>query len=108
MARVSLPSPPGTIVLYSKPDCHLCDETRLLLGAIIAERIAAGRPAPAIEERNILDNERWHGENAFEVPVLALGSRRLPLATSASRIRAFLASEFDGAFQADTRSQGVR
>ena len=95
---MSFPSP--TIVLYTKPGCHLCDETRQLLQALLAERTAAGRFAPFIEERNILDNEAWEQANAFDIPVLELGGRRLPLATSPGRIRALLASELDGAAEA--------
>jgi len=93
--------PPSTIVFYTKPGCHLCDESRLLLSQILAERGAIGRRAPGIEERNILENETWERENAFEIPVIEIGGRRLPLATSAGRIRALLAAELDGAVEAN-------
>jgi glutaredoxin-like protein DUF836 len=92
---MSLPSP--TIVLYTKPGCHLCDESRQLLDALLAERAAAGMTAPPIEERNILSNEAWERDYAFEIPVVELGGRTLTLATSASRLRHLLAEVLDNA-----------
>ena len=93
--------PPPTIVFYTKPGCHLCDESRLLLSQILAERAAAGRFAPTVEERNILDNETWERENAFEIPVIEAGAGRLALATSAGRIRALLEAELDNAVESN-------
>ena len=95
-------SPPPSIVFYTKPGCHLCDESRLLLSQILAERAAADGFTPIVEERNILDNEAWERENAFEIPVIELGGLRLALATSAGRIRTLLAAELDNAVQATT------
>jgi glutaredoxin len=78
------------IVLFTKPGCHLCAETRGTLDALLAERRLAGREAPAVDERDISldpDLERaWFAE----VPVVAIGERTLPLATSPSRLRRFL------------------
>jgi hypothetical protein len=89
-------SPSPAIVLYTKPGCGLCDEARAILEGLIAERAAAGRPIAPIEERNILTNEAW--ERAFfeEIPVVEIGPRRLPLATSAARLRLLLAETLDG------------
>jgi hypothetical protein len=94
-------SPPPTLVFYTKPGCHLCDESRLLLGSILADRAATGRVTPIVEERNILENETWERDNAFEIPVIELAGRRLALATSAGRIRSLLAAELDNAVEAD-------
>ena len=87
-------------MFYTKPGCHLCDESRLLLGSILAERAATGRVTPTVEERNILENEAWERNNAFDIPVIEVAGRRLALATSAGRIRSLLAAELDNAAEA--------
>jgi glutaredoxin len=78
------------IVLYTKPGCHLCAETRLTLDALLVERRLAGLEAPAVEERDISLEPAWERAYFGEVPVVAVGDRELPLATSPSRLRRFL------------------
>ena len=78
------------IVLYTKPGCHLCADTRLILDALLVERRLAGREAPSVEERDITGNADWERAYFAEVPVVAVGDLELPLATSPSRLRRFL------------------
>jgi glutaredoxin len=88
------PSP--VVVLYSKPGCDLCHEARELLAAIIADRARAGLAAPPIEERDITTDPAWQAAFFLEIPVVEIGDRRLPLATSAPKLRRFLAEALDG------------
>ncbi|MFL5779075.1 MAG: glutaredoxin family protein [Chloroflexota bacterium] len=83
------------LVLYARPGCHLCDETRVLLDALIAERRAAGLPLPALVERDIDGDPALREAFGATVPVVELGDRRLELVTSAARLRRLLTDVLD-------------
>lgn len=83
------------IVLYRRPGCHLCEDARALLDALLAERAAHGRSAPAVTERDIETDPAWHRRYLETIPVIAVGDRELPLATSAAAIRRLLADALD-------------
>lgn len=84
------------LLLYRRAGCHLCDEARAVLDALLGERIAAGRPVAAIEEVDIEADPNLEARYAFVIPVLELGAQRLELATSAGAIRRFLDRALDG------------
>ena len=87
------PSP--IVVLYSKPGCGLCDETRHLLAALLAERAGRGLAAPPLEDRDITTEPAWEAAFFLEIPVVEIGERRLPLATSAAGLRRLLSEALD-------------
>ena len=89
---MTAPSP--TIVLYSQDGCEPCAETRELLISLLAERDRDGREHPDIEIRDVAADPAWERFRA-EVPVVEIGGRMLPLATSARRLRRFLAEALD-------------
>lgn len=89
-------SAPTEIVLYSRPGCHLCDETHEILDELLAKRAAIGLPAPALVERNIEDDEDWHRRYMFVIPVVAIGGRELELATKPTKLGRFLSEALDG------------
>ena len=91
---MSGPSP--VVVLYSKPGCGLCDETRALLQALLADRASHGLGAPPIEERDITTDPAWEAAFFLEIPVVEIGDRRLPLATSVIKLRRLLGEALDG------------
>ena len=91
---MSGPSP--VVVLYSKPGCGLCDEARSLLEALLADRARQGLAAPPMEERDITTDPAWEAAFFLEIPVVEIGDRRLPLATSAARLRRLLGEALDG------------
>lgn len=80
------------LVLYARDGCHLCDEARALLEAILAERHAAGLYAPPLMERDIATNPEWERANFAVIPVVELGDHRLELATSRAKLRRLLDS----------------
>jgi hypothetical protein len=84
------------LVLYGRPGCHLCDDAHELLVALLAQRVAEGRPAPALIERSIDDDESLHDRYAFTIPVVTAGGRELELATTTAKLRRFLAETLDG------------
>ncbi len=62
---------PTTLVLYSRPDCHLCDVAKPLV-LEVAQRL--GVP---VAERNVEDDPRWEMAYGTQVPVAFLAGRKL-------------------------------
>jgi glutaredoxin len=72
-ARVEgVPAP--RISLLTKPGCHLCDDARSALDAVLAEPEFAEAEL-AYDETNILDDEALRAEYAEEIPVVLLDDR---------------------------------
>ena len=88
---MSRPDPaPATVVLYGAPGCHLCEAARATVDAHLAARVAQGLQAPPVSERDIHADDRLLRAFVESIPVIEVGSARLELATSPTRIRAFL------------------
>jgi glutaredoxin len=88
-------TPLPDLILYSRPDCSLCDETRELLRALLSERAAAGMPTPALRDVDIDSDPDLEREFLVRIPVVELGDRRLEIVTSAARLRRLLADVLD-------------
>jgi len=88
-------TPLPDLVLYGRPGCGLCDETRAILTALIDERQRAGLSIPALEERDIESDPVWQRAFFASIPVVELGDRRLELATSAAKLRRLMADVLD-------------
>ncbi len=76
----------STVVLYGRPACHLCDEARRILSALVAE-------APELDliERNIEDDEALHRRFLERIPVIELdGVIVEELVPDAERLRSTL------------------
>jgi Glutaredoxin-like domain (DUF836) len=87
--------PLPVLVLYGRPGCHLCDEARATLAALLADRVARGLPVPTVEERDIDGDEDLQRRYAFTIPVVALAGREVELATSPARLRRLIADALD-------------
>jgi Glutaredoxin-like domain (DUF836) len=87
---------PSQIVLYSRPGCHLCEDARAILDALLARREWAGLPTPPLVERNIDEDAELHRRYMLLIPVVAVGGRELELATSPTKLGRFLADTLDG------------
>ncbi len=59
------------VVLYGKPDCHLCDDARALL-----ERVRAELPFTLVE-RDIAADDALHRAYLERIPVIALDGEEL-------------------------------
>ena len=91
MAATPLPD----LFLYTRAGCHLCDEARELVQALLDERAAAGRPVPTLVERDIETDPAWERAFFASIPVVELGDRRLELATSVAKLRRLLTETLD-------------
>jgi len=93
MPTVTPPLP--DLILYSRPGCHLCEETRTAIELLLADRRARGMAVPAFVERNIEVDPELHRQLFERIPVVELGPGRLELATSVARLRRLLSDVLD-------------
>ena len=93
-------APLPDVVLYARAGCHLCDDAREILRALLAERAAQGRPEPRLLERDIDDDPELQKAFFTMIPVIEVADRRLELATSPARIRRLLDEAFEAADEA--------
>jgi hypothetical protein len=94
MPTVSDPLP--DLVLYARPGCGLCDETRLMLQGLLEDRAERGARLAHFRERDIATDPEIERDLFDRIPVVELRGRRLELATSAPRLRRFLDDGLDG------------
>ncbi len=74
------------VVLYGRPECHLCDEARDVLNGLVAE----ARDVVMVE-RNIEDDEDLHRRFLERIPVIELEGRIISeLVPDARRLRSTL------------------
>lgn len=63
------------LTLISKPGCHLCDDAREVVAAVVRELNAAAseaHPAIVVEEKSILDDAALHERFVEEIPVVLI------------------------------------
>ena len=92
MADAPLPD----LVLYSRAGCHLCDEARELLHALLDERARQGLTSPAMKDIDIESDPDLERRFFTRIPVVELGDRRVELVTSAAKLRRLLSDVLDG------------
>jgi hypothetical protein len=62
------------LTLIAKPGCHLCDDARAVIRAVVDE-LPEGSPAVEIEELSILDDPALHEKYVEEIPVVLVDGR---------------------------------
>ncbi len=62
--------PRSRVLLYGKPDCHLCDEAREVVARVCAEL------GVAWEERSILDDPELQRRYGEQIPVTVVDGRQ--------------------------------
>jgi Glutaredoxin-like domain (DUF836) len=61
------------LTLIGKPGCHLCDDARVVVQAVVDEVEATdAAPRISLEERSILDDAELADRYAEEIPVLLI------------------------------------
>jgi len=79
-----------TLDFYSRDGCHLCDEARADLQAVLEERVLRGDPIARIREVNLSDQPELESRYGALIPVLALNGQELTLAMGRRAIDTFL------------------
>ena len=92
MADAPLPD----LILYSRAGCHLCDEVRDLLHALLDERARDGLWTPTLHEIDIESDPDLERRYFTAIPVVELSGRQVELATSAAKLRRLLSDVLDG------------
>jgi hypothetical protein len=88
-------APLPDLVLYGRTGCHLCEDARVTLDLLLAERAARGLAVPLLVEHDIETDDELHRRYALTIPVVALGGRELELATSPAKLRRLLEDVLD-------------
>ena len=74
-----------TVILYSKPDCHLCDEASRILSDLAREIPFEWRRV------NIESDPALFKRFRYEIPVIQVGDATLSWPTTPERVRRALA-----------------
>ena len=61
----------GTVTVYAKPDCHLCEQAMTVLRAL------QGEFAFVLQERDITADDALHSAYLERIPVVALDGEEL-------------------------------
>jgi hypothetical protein len=88
-------TPLPDLILYGRPDCGLCDETRSFVADLLAARRQAGLATPSLVERDIATDPAWERAFFASIPVIELGDRRMELATSPAKVQRLLTDALD-------------
>ena len=89
-------TPLPDLILYTRPGCGLCDETRSMIQSLLEDRAARGARTAHLRERDIGSDAAIERELFDRIPVVELRGRRLELAISAAKLRRFLDDGLDG------------
>lgn len=63
------------LTLVGKPGCHLCDDARAVVAAVVNELNAAASVPPGaivVQEKSILDDAALHARFVEEIPVVMI------------------------------------
>jgi len=83
-------APLPDLVLYTRAGCGLCDEARVTLALLLAERAANGEPVPALVQHDISRDPELERALFDRIPVVEIGDRRVELTSSPAKLRRLL------------------
>ena len=83
-------APLPDLVLYARPGCSLCEEARVAIGLVVADRMARGLATPTVVERNIDDDPELHRRLFERIPVVEIGNQRVELIVTVGKVRRLL------------------
>ncbi len=79
-----------TLHFYTRDGCHLCDEARHALQAVMEERARRGQPNPRVRYVDVAAQPELEERYGTRIPVIAVGGDELALVTSTRSIAVFL------------------
>jgi Glutaredoxin-like domain (DUF836) len=88
-------APLPDLLLYTRPGCHLCDEAREAIEAVLADRRDRGLLVPSLVERDIERDPELHRTYLERIPVVDLGGHRIELIVTVGKLRRLFAETLD-------------
>jgi len=79
-----------TLTFYARDGCHLCDEARADLQAVLEERVKRGEPIARVRVVNVDTQPALRERYNDLIPVMKLHGSELPLAMGRRTINRFL------------------
>jgi Glutaredoxin-like domain (DUF836) len=95
MPTVAAPLP--DLILYTRPGCHLCDEAREAINAVLADRRTRDLPVPTVVEIDIESDPELHRRFLERIPVVELDGNRIELIVTVGKLRRVFADVLDAA-----------
>ena len=89
-------APLPDLILYTRPGCHLCDEAREAIEAVLADRRTRDLPVPSVIEIDIESDPELHRRFLERIPVVELESARVELIVTVGKLRRVFAEVLDG------------
>ena len=83
-------APLPDLILYTRPECSLCDEAREAIELVLGDRRERGLAVPAVVERNIEGDPELQRTLVERIPVVELGGQRVELVVSIGKLRRLL------------------
>jgi hypothetical protein len=93
MPTVAAPLP--DLILYTRPGCHLCDEAREAIEAVLADRRTRDLPVPSVVEIDIESDPELHRRFLERIPVVELEGARVELIVTVGKLRRVFAEVLD-------------
>jgi hypothetical protein len=84
------------LILYARPGCHLCDEAREAIEAVLADRRMRDLPVPSVVEIDIESDPDLHRRFLERIPVVELADSRIELIVTVGKLRRVFAEVLDG------------
>ncbi len=79
-----------TLTFYARDGCHLCDEARADLQAVLEDRVKRGEPIARVRVVNLDTHPELRERYNDVIPVMKLHGSELPLAMGQRTINRFL------------------
>jgi hypothetical protein len=64
------------LTIYSRPECHLCDDMKTIVRRVISDTRYSGHEAPTLVEVDISGNAELEARYGLEVPVLLVNGKK--------------------------------
>ncbi len=91
------------LIFYTRPGCHLCDEARAAIAAVLADRRARDVVVPSVIEIDIDSDPELHRRFFERIPVVELAGSRVELIVTVGKLRRVLGEVLDGS-RSDTEA----
>jgi hypothetical protein len=79
-----------TLDFYTRTGCHICDEARVMVQAVLEDRAKRGDPIARVRYVDLADRPELEADYGAWLPVLEVGGQKLTLSSTYRPIEQFL------------------